>query len=108
MAGPDPTRLERTQALFDAIAACDRADAEFILSGVLAEMGAGPPLPALRAIEEEAEAWAAFATLPELTAYFFATGARLSERRLGARGRMRLMRRLLGEMTNEERAELLR
>ncbi|WP_299913360.1 hypothetical protein [uncultured Paracoccus sp.] len=53
MAGPDPTRLERTQALFDAIAACDRADAEFILSGVLAEMGAGPPLPALRAVEEE-------------------------------------------------------
>lgn len=70
MAGPDPTRLERTQALFDAIAACDRADAEFILSGVLAEMGAGPPLPALRAIEEEAEAWAVVATLPELTGLF--------------------------------------
>lgn len=52
--------------------------------------------------------WAAFATLPELTAYFFATGAHLSERRLGARGRIRLMRRLLGEMTNEEQAELLR
>lgn len=66
-------RLAAAEALCHAIAACEPEDAAFILAGVLAELSAGPPQPALLGVMDEARTWAEWASPIERKAYAVAS-----------------------------------
>src|SRR5690606_21063216 len=51
-------RLARANALIEAALRCDWQDAEMVMSSLLEEFRAGPPLPALAEIEDDAAFWA--------------------------------------------------
>ena len=97
------SRLERSQNLLDAIAACDWHDAEMVMSAVLEEARADAPMVPFGDIEDDAEFWAAMATYEELRAYFLACGKRLARRQLGRRGKIRLAQLLFADLTDEDR-----
>lgn len=101
------SRLERSQNLLDAIAACDWHDAEMVISAVLEEARADAPLVPFGDIEDDAEFWAAMATYEELRAYFLACGKRLARRRLGRSGKIRLAQLLLADLSDEDRKAAL-
>ena len=101
------SRLERSQNLLDAIAACDWHDAEMVMSAVLEEARADAPLVPFGDIEDDAEFWAAMATYEELRAYFLACGKRLARRRLGRSGKIRLAQLLLADLSDEDRKAAL-
>lgn len=100
-------RLARANALIEAIAACDWRDAEVVLSAFLEEYRAGPPLPALIEIEDEADFWVSISTYDELMAYFIACGRKLVRRNFGRRGRVQLAARALEGLSASERQEAL-
>lgn len=101
--GARMSRLERSQNLLDAIAACDWHDAEMVMSAVLEEARADAPMVPFGDIEDDAEFWAAMATYEELRAYFLACGKRLARRQLGRRGKIRLAQLLFADLTDEDR-----
>ena len=70
-------RAERATTLCRAIAACEPEDATFILSGVLAELSAGAPPPALMGVMDEARTWADWASPIEIKAYALACFLRM-------------------------------
>jgi hypothetical protein len=80
------TRLtpgERQALAWAALTACDDAEAEGVATDVLGnEIGA--PLPTFLDVDEEAEAWASFASTRELRAYAAACQARLAFSRRAA------------------------
>ena len=100
-------RLARADRLIEAISACDWRDAEVILSAFLEEYRAGPPLPALIEIEDEAAFWASISTYDELMAYFIACGRKLVRRNFGRRGRVQMAARALQGLTAQERRQAI-
>jgi len=101
------SRLEGSQNLLDAIAACDWYDAEMVMSAVLEEARADTPLVPFGHIEDDAEFWAAMATYEELRAYFLACGKRHARRQLGRRGKIRLAQLLFADMPDEDRRAVI-
>lgn len=96
-------RLARANALIEAALRCDWQDAEMVMSSLLEEYRAGPPMPALADIEDDAAFWAQMATFEELRAYFIACGKKLVRAGLGIRGRVKLARRVLGDLPADQR-----
>ncbi|WP_299846357.1 hypothetical protein [uncultured Paracoccus sp.] len=103
-----PRRAAAIERLFAAIADCREDDLRFILSSVLEDICAGEPAPGFYGVDQEAEMWAALASYDELRGYFFACGDRLSKGGLGTRGKIRLVQRLMEDMTPAERAAVQR
>ena len=91
-------RLLRAQKLMEAIADCEWEDAELVMSMIMHEGRAGWPNPPFVEIDDEAEFWARMATYDELLAYFIECGKRLVHRKIGQRGRIRMVRRMLEDM----------
>ena len=95
-------RLIRAQRLMEAIADCEWEDAELVMSTILHEFRSGRPLPPFGEIEDEAEFWASIATYDELLAYFIESGKRLVNRKLGTRGRIRMVERIMDDLPAED------
>ena len=74
-----------------------------VMSSLLEEYRAGPPMPVLADIEDDAAFWAQMATFEELRAYFIACGQKLVRAGLGIRGRVKLARRVLGDLPADQR-----
>ncbi len=100
-------RMESIRALIAAIDACQDGDAELVMAAILEERRAGMPGAPLGTIEEEAETWAALASLEEARAWFLACGRRLTDFPLGPKGRTRMAIRMLEGLPPEDRAEAL-
>lgn len=100
-------RLEKVRQLVEAIDACEGQDAEMVIAAILEERRAGMPGAPLDTIEEEAETWAALASLDEARAWFLACGRRLTDFPLGPKGRTRMAIRMLEGLPPEDRAEAL-
>lgn len=100
-------RLARANALIEAALRCDWQDAEMVMSSLLEEYRAGPPLPTLFDIEDDAAFWARMATFEELRAYFIACGQKLIRAGLGVRGRVKLARRVLSDLPPDQRRKAL-
>ena len=100
-------RMFLIRQLIDAATCCHWDDAELVMSALLEEYRAGPPLPALDDVKDEAEFWSRMATFEEAREYFIATGRRLVRASLGVRGKVKLARRLLGELNPDERKAAL-
>lgn len=100
-------RLHRAQKLMEAIAECEWEDAELVMSTILHEFRSGWPLPPFGEIEDEAEFWASIATYDELLAYFIEIGKRLVRRKLGMRGRIRMIERIMEDLPADEVRQLL-
>ncbi|SFA62545.1 hypothetical protein SAMN04487972_1518 [Paracoccus halophilus] len=100
-------RLARANALIEAALRCDWQDAEMVMSSLLEEYRAGPPMPALADIEDDAAFWAQMATFEELRAYFIACGQKLIRAGLGVRGRVKLARRVLSDLPPDQRRKAL-
>lgn len=100
-------RLSRVADLLDAIYACDPDDAEHVLSVVLEEWQTGAPMPFGLDAMGDAEFWAHAATFEDLRAVFIAAGQKLTRYRLGERGRLRMIQRLLERVSDGERKRLL-
>ncbi len=100
-------RLSRVADLIDAIYACDPDDAEHVLSVVLEEWQTGAPMPFGVDAMSDAEFWAHSATFEDLRAVFIAAGQKLTRYRLGERGRLRMIQRLLERVSDGERKRLL-
>ncbi|WP_299911316.1 hypothetical protein [uncultured Paracoccus sp.] len=100
-------RLSRVAELIDAIYACDPDDAEHVLSVVLEEWQTGAPMPFCLDAMSDAEFWAHTATYEDLRAVFIASGQKLTRYRLGERGRLRMIQRLLEGIGIEKRRAIL-
>lgn len=100
-------RLSRVAELIDAIYACYPDDAEHVLSVVLEEWQTGAPMPFCLDAMSDAEFWAHAATFEDLRAVFIAAGQKLTRYRLGERGRLRMIHRLLEGINADERKRLL-
>lgn len=100
-------RLSRVADLIDAIYACDPDDAEHVLSVVLEEWQTGAPMPFCLDAMSDAEFWAHTATFEDLRAVFIAAGLKLTQYRLGERGRLRMIQRLLDGIGIEKRRAIL-
>ena len=70
-------RAEAATTLCLAIADCDRQDACEIMEAALLDLCAGPPIPPLLSLMDEAGEWADFAVTAELKAYALACFNRL-------------------------------
>lgn len=101
-------RLVLVADLIQAIYLCHPEDAEHVLSVILEEWRSGMPLPTFLDVESDAKFWAHTATFEELRAIFFAAGRKLARYPLGRRGRLRLVKRLVEDLTAEERRDLVR
>lgn len=95
-------RLHRAQNLMEAIAECEWEDAELVMSTILHEFRSGRPLPPFGEVEDEAEFWASIATYDELLAYFIESGKRLGNRKLGNRGRIKMVERIMDDLSAED------
>jgi len=100
-------RLSRARDLVDAIHACDPKDAEHIMSVILEEWRTGAPLASFLDATSDAEFWALTASFDDLRAVFLAAGRKLAGYRLGPRGRIRMVRRLLEDLDGDERRRIL-
>ncbi|AUH66772.1 hypothetical protein CX676_20965 (plasmid) [Paracoccus zhejiangensis] len=100
-------RLSRVADLIDAIHACHPDDAEQILSVILEEWQTGAPMPPFLDAMSDAEFWAHAATFEELRAVFLAAGQKLARYPLGPQGRMRMIRRLMDGLSDDERQEIM-
>ena len=100
-------RLLRARDLVDAIHACDPDDAEHIMSVILEEWRTGAPVSSFLDATSDAAFWARTASFDDLRAVFLAAGQKLAGYRLGPRGRMRMVRRLLEDLDSDERRRML-
>ena len=100
-------RLLRAQKLMESIAECEWEDAELVMSTLLYEFRVGSSMTAYKEYEDEAEFWASIATYDELLAYFIETGKRLVNRKLGTRGRIKMIERIMDDLPPEEVENLL-
>lgn len=101
-------RLLRARDLVDAIHACGPKDAEHIMSVILEEWRTGAPGASFLDATSDAEFWAGTASFDDLRAVFLAAGRKLASYRLGPRGRIRMVRRLLEDLDGDERRRILR
>ena len=95
-------RLRRAHKLMEAIADCEWEDAELVMSTILFAFRGGSPQPPFGAYEDEAAFWASIATFDELLAYFIECGKKLVRRRLGTRGRIRMIETIINDLPPEE------
>ncbi|WP_299847901.1 hypothetical protein [uncultured Paracoccus sp.] len=100
-------RLSRVADLIDAIFACHPDDAEQVLSVILEEWQTGAPMPPFLDAMSDAEFWAHAATFHDLRAVFLAAGRKLARYPLGPQGRMRMIRRLMAGLSDQERQEII-
>lgn len=100
-------RLARKRALVDAIHACDPDDAELIMSVFLEEWRTGAPTLSFLDATSDAAFWAQTASFDDLRAVFLAAGRKLAKYRLGPRGRIRMVRRLLEDLDGDKRWRIL-
>lgn len=100
-------RLIKVQQLVKAVYDADPTDAVVVMGVILEEWRAGVPLVAFVDDEDEAASWAALATFDELRAYFIAAGRQLAEYPLGRKGASRLAKRMLAELSPEDRVAAL-
>ncbi len=99
-------RLSRVAELIDAIHACHPDDAEHVLSVVLEDWQTGTPMPPFLDAMSDAEFWAHAATFEDLRAVFIAAGQKLARYPLGPRGRIRMIRRLMAGLSDDDRQEI--
>ena len=100
-------RLSRARDLVDAVHACDPDDAERIMAIILEEWRTGAPTLSFLDATSDAEFWAGTASFDDLRAVFLAAGRKLARYRLGPRGRIRMVRRLLEDLDGDERRRIL-
>ncbi|MBU3031741.1 hypothetical protein [Paracoccus marinaquae] len=100
-------RLSRARDLVDAIHTCDPEDAERIMSIILEEWRTGAPGASFLDATSDAAFWARTASFDDLRAVFLAAGQKLARYRLGPRGRIRMVRRLLEDLDGDERRRIL-
>ena len=103
-------RMERAEALCDALGECHPADAREITAAYLDSMAAGDPQPhdPFGDLRNDAAFWADCAHPGELEAYFAAILKRIGDRALGIRARKRLFAALWESFDTADRVAFLR
>ena len=103
-------RMERAEALCDALGDCHPADAREIAAAYLDSMAAGDPQPhdPFGDLRNDAAFWADCAHAGELEAYFAASLKRIGDRALGIRARKRVFAALWESFDTADRMAFLR
>ncbi|MDP5308976.1 hypothetical protein [Paracoccus spongiarum] len=80
---------------------------ERIMAIILEEWRTGAPPASFLDATSDAEFWARTACFDDLRAVFLAAGRKLARYRLGTRGRIRMVRRLLQDLDGDEQRRIL-
>ena len=102
-------RMERAEALCDALGNAHPDDAKPLAVAFLSSMAAGdpPPRDPFDNIREDAAFWCDCAHEGELEAYFTAALRRIGKRPIGREARKRLFKELWRSFTDSERAAFI-